>query len=328
MSARILVIALALSAASISPAMADGRSDHVDCASTVRKSSVSACRRLLARGGLTERERFMTTFNLGWSQYRAGAHRDSVAAFDEAERLDPGYANLYLSRALVRQDMGSDEQALGDLDRYVKLDPDNWNGYYRRALSQRHLGSARRAITDVDKALKLNPYARELAPLRVLLLNETGDVDKAADAADQIVTERPNDAVASYVRAAVLFRRHNLDAAQSDLSAALQSSPLFSAAHTLQGEIGEARGKPDAARASYLRALQVGGPEIDATPSRDRARRRLAALDKTPPAEASDRPSRHVARAAEDAPEQKPSTSIDCRRYVPSARMTISVPCN
>lgn len=329
MLTRSLVTTLALMSALSSPCLADARADHVDCSATVRKSSVAACKRLLQHGGLAERERFMATFNLGWSHYRAGANREAVSAFDAAERLDPGYANLYLSRALVHQDLGADDAALTDLDRYVKLDPDNWNGYYRRALSHRAKGAPKRAIADVEKALKLSPYARELAPLRVLLLAETGQVDKAADEAEKIVAERPSDAVAAYVRAVVLFRRRDLKAAQTDIAAALKSSPLFSAAHTLEGEIGEANGKPEAARASYLRALQVGGPEIDAAPARDKARKRLAALDNAPPAEASERNSKPAAgKTADDPPARKSQGPVDCRRYVPSARMTISVPCN
>ncbi|MDX2287825.1 MAG: hypothetical protein NW217_03265 [Hyphomicrobiaceae bacterium] len=311
------------------PSQAEADADRLACGNSVRKDSVDACGRLIGRANLSKTERFMALFNRGWAHRRAGANELALADFNTAETVDREFARLYLSRAQVKRETGDIAGAGTDLSRYIALMPNDWSGYHQRALNERSRGRHANALDDIAKALKLNPFAKDLPPLQVLTLVDLNRLATAKTVADRILAGRSSDAGTRYARAVVLVRQRDLAAADADLDAALAAEPLFSAAHALKGEIAEARGDQQAARAAYTMASRTGGPSLEESAAHKRAEARIASLDAGPPVKvAAKTPVRPaVVAKAETSAATKISAKGDCRRYIPGAAITIAVPC-
>ncbi|MDX2257884.1 MAG: tetratricopeptide repeat protein [Hyphomicrobiaceae bacterium] len=343
-----------LAAITATPVLAGSPADKLACGNAVRKDAVAACDRVLATPNLTRAERLMAHFNRGWAHRRTGANSEAIADFDAAEAQDGGFARLYLSRAEAKRDMGDMNGALLDLNRYIALDGGDWNGHYQRALIERRKGRHARALEDVTRALELKPFAKELGPLHVLTLADLGRLPAAKEAADRLVASRGSDATSRYARAVVAFRQKDHDAATADLDTALAAEPLFSAAYALKAQIDEARSDKAAAAENYRLARRSGGPTLDEAAAILLADSRLANLGPAArSATAATRAPGKVATAAgaaatkaaepvgkQAAPQAKPAaseakpeapakprTKVECRRFVPSAGMTIAVPC-
>jgi tetratricopeptide (TPR) repeat protein len=309
-----------------SPASAN---DATDCSITVRKSSEAACTRIINGPANSQSERFMAYYNRGWYHRRAGDLTRALADFDSAEQLNRDYANLYLSRAMVKCELDDLEGAIADLDIYAVFEPRDWNGYFQRAVILRRMGKPEKALAALERALELKPYERVLKPLRVLVLSDLGRQAEAQSEADRLVATRRSDVVSRYARAVVSFRRGNLDEAVSDLDAAVKRQAMFPAASALRGQILELRGEIEDAKSQYHLALKLAGPTIDQETARDLARRRLDALDSGPTERVAlqDRQESPFSRPGRNSRSNVLDVANDCRRYVPSAAATVSVPC-
>ncbi len=130
------------------------------------------------------------------------------------------------------------------------------------------------------------------------------------------------NASAYYARGMISFREHNLDAASTDAEKALELQDKFSAAHVLMGRIAEERGDKDDAATRYRRALDIPSKSVDTKSAHEEARERLKAIG-------ADAPPKVVASTSEPAPTSEPATmASDCRKFIPSASVTISVDCD
>lgn len=318
-------LALAAFAASV-PATAN---DKIDCSITVRKSSEAACTRIINVTANPRSDRFMAYYNRGWFYLRQGQHAKSVRDFDEAEKLDRNFSKLYLSRAQAKRESDNLDGAIADLDVYTVLEPRDWNGHFQRAQVERRMGNSNKALKSLGRAIELKPYERTLLPLEILLLSDLGRQSEAADKADRLVAGRRSDAVSRYARAVVSFRRNAFDNALDDIKAALRNRPLFPAAYALRAQILELRGDVDQAKAEYRMALKSAGPTLDQETAQEIARLRLDVLQADGSARyalqtISESAFAHGGGARKDSGE---AAAGDCRRYVPSANATVSVPC-
>ncbi|MCH9807376.1 MAG: tetratricopeptide repeat protein [Alphaproteobacteria bacterium] len=321
-----LITSLIAAALASCPASA---SDKIQCSSAVSKSSEAACTRIILKLSNPAADRFMAFYNRAWYHRRSGAYDLAVADFNAAEALNKDFAKLYLSRALVKRETGDLDGALADLDTYTALDNNNWTGYYQRALILRLKGLPEDALGPLKKAQDLKPYERRLKALRVLVLSDLRHDASATKEADKLVAGRRSDPIGRYARAVVNFRQGEYDRALKDLKAAIRKQALFPAAHALRGQILEIRRRTDAAKSAYRRALKSAGPTIDQNTSQDLARRRLETLD-------SGRSGRLALRTQSDSPfgrsnkrnAKKKNQKRECRRYIPSAAVTVSVPCS
>lgn len=328
---RIGLALLSITATALSvPAFA---SDKITCGITVRKASEAACTRILKNPTTKTADRFMAYYNRAWYYRRAGALDKSLADFNAAEGIDRDYAKLYLSRALLKHEQRDLEGALDDLDIYVLLEPNDWDGYFRRAIVFRQMGEPKQALKPLRKAMQLKPFERQLKPFYALILLDLGRTNEAVEEARRLVTTHRSDPVSYYVRAVVANQRGSSDNALEDLKKALRKSVLFPAAHALHGLILEGRGEIEAAKKAYQMAMKNGGPTIDKETSQDYAKRRLEELElgtdevTVSKADVSKRPRKSKSKRTRRVSRDKRDDAQDCRRYIPSAAATVSVPC-
>ena len=210
-------------------------------------------------------------------------------AFDEAVRLNPGYAEVQAFAGFVRDQRGADGGAW--LDRAVELDPNLIVARYFRA---RH----RWGQSDLDGALDDLKYANERDPANALIAAEIGRVylqrsdypaaeqwlteardlaatdvaiwnllaelyvgrsystpDQAVSTAQQIVALAPTEAGSHVWLGRAYLLSGDRDGAERELNEAVKLNPQFALAHFFLGRLfGHTT---EAGRAAYQRALTL-----------------------------------------------------------------------
>lgn len=85
-------------------------------------------------------------------KYEQEDYRGAIADYSEAIRLNPNYAEAYLSRGYTRYDLGDKQGAIADYSAAIKIDPRNFGAYSIRGDARSDLGDKKGAIADYNTA--------------------------------------------------------------------------------------------------------------------------------------------------------------------------------
>ena len=118
----------------------------------------------------------------GGAIYYKGDPVRAILDYDEAIKLDPGFARAFNNRCWARAVVGRVQEAVADCDESLRLAPNVANTLENRGFAYLKMGQYDRSIADYDAGLRLNPdnkadylYGRGLAKLK------KGDASGAAD---------------------------------------------------------------------------------------------------------------------------------------------------
>ncbi|SDF45881.1 Tfp pilus assembly protein PilF [Limimonas halophila] len=81
----------------------------------------------------------------------------ALAAFDQAVRLDPDYAEAWNKRATIHFMLGNYEKSLADIERVLALAPRHFGALSGRGLCHMKLGNPRKALDAMEKSLAIHP---------------------------------------------------------------------------------------------------------------------------------------------------------------------------
>ena len=82
-------------------------------------------------------------------------HGEATADFDEAVRLQPDNAEIYLERGRTRLELDRWEDSIEDFGEAIRLQKENIGAYYMRSLARTRLGLLDEAILDLEEAQRL-----------------------------------------------------------------------------------------------------------------------------------------------------------------------------
>jgi len=189
------LLAIACTAAyTVPPASAD---DAAACAevSYLKEVAIPACTRLIESGNLHGADLARVYSYRGRARLWASNPRDfdpAMADHDEAVRLGPGLASVYVNRALAWVRLGKEERADGDIEKAIALAPDDAEAYFTRAEMHRYSAARReQVISDYGKAFALKPdYAEAYYGQGTLLLDQ--DFDRAIADYTRIIELKPD----------------------------------------------------------------------------------------------------------------------------------------
>lgn len=321
-SARVASVLLSLMAgagALASPALAGMTQDLADCTAADRKTSAAACTRVMNSGRLPREQFYIGHYNRGWAHFHQAHYDKALADFDSSVKYNSGYADTYLSRAIIQHVRGARDQSRADLDRYLEKKGKSAEAHLNRAVVFRHRGEPDTAFSELRRAGTLDPDNVKVAAQRAIVLSDLGEAAPAKSEADKAAAADPKSAAAHYARALIAYRTGDLATATAATDTALELKESLPAVHTLKGEIQEKQGEKDAAAASYRRALEISSKSLDAYEAQETARARLKALGGTAP------PPEQVAAKAPAPP--APAKVSECRRFIPYAETTVAVDC-
>lgn len=75
--------------------------------------------------------------------------------FDQAIKIDSGYARAYHMRGLVSEKRGDDHTALADFNRAIELNPEYGAAYYSRATLHAKMANSEKAQDDIEMVAHL-----------------------------------------------------------------------------------------------------------------------------------------------------------------------------
>lgn len=187
------------------------------------------------------------------------AAKDTLAAeadIEKALEINKNAVNAYIMRADIAINSDGDfRRALSDIDEAIRLQPRTAGLYINRAYLRYRLDSYTGAMADYDYALRLEPLNVTALFNRGLLLAEVSANDLALADFNKVLELEPDDFRALYNRALINRLKGNTTDALSDISRVVERFPDFPGALYIRSQIYKDRGELRAADRDYKKAL-------------------------------------------------------------------------
>jgi len=148
----------------------------------------------------------------------------AIEAFDEAIKIDPGYAPAYYFRAFAHSQQQKATEAIADYDHAIQIDPKYKDAYYQRGCLKGQSGDFNGAVSDFSEVIKLDPKYAPAYYNSGHVYYFKGDLDKALDSLTQALTLDPNSALCYFIRGLIKHAQTQ----REDASADFQKSAGFS----------------------------------------------------------------------------------------------------
>ena len=117
---------------------------------------------------------------------------DAIAAYDQAIRLKPDYAEAYSNRGNEKNALGRHEDAIADCNQAVRLKPDLAEAYNNRGNAKGDLGRHEDAIADYKQAIRLKPDLAEAHNNRGKVKSKLGQHEDAITDYDEATRLKPD----------------------------------------------------------------------------------------------------------------------------------------
>jgi len=164
------------------------------------------------------------------------------ADIDEAIKLEPRNAGLYINRSYMRYQLNDIRGTMADLDYAITLEPDNVTAHYNRALLRSEVGANNKAIEDYTFVLERDPDNYPAFYNRTMMLINTGQYQQGINGLNQLLEKDEDDFVALYQRAMLLIETRQYNMALKDLNAILAKYPKFESGYMLRAQIKQRLG--------------------------------------------------------------------------------------
>jgi tetratricopeptide (TPR) repeat protein len=166
-------------------AAADDRQDCIHASVDLR---IGACTKILQSHPLD----FNALANRGTAYRWSGQFDRAIIDLNEAMRLNPNNAGLYVDRGLANQGRGDQKSAIADLTEAIGQDRSLIEAYFARAMAYEATGRPELAAADLDEAIHRDRnMVAALYIHRGDLLRTARQYDKAVAAFDKAIEVNP-----------------------------------------------------------------------------------------------------------------------------------------
>ena len=230
-------------------------------------------------------------YGRGQAHYTTGDLDGALRDYDKSIELNPKYAESYVFRGILYNDLKHFKKAVQDFTSAIDLSGDNLYAYAHRAAAYANINEYSLAILDYDKVLELDPkftkaYTfRAFAYLELELFEDAmADYNKVVELDPQAFgayrnrgfaferMEKFGQAIADYQKAVELnaqdaysynrlgfsfYRSGNLDEAIKNFNESITLDSSNAEPFTYRAVVYEAQKKYDQAVDSYTRALEL-----------------------------------------------------------------------
>jgi tetratricopeptide (TPR) repeat protein len=117
----------------------------------------------------------------------------AIADYNEAIRLDPSYANAYNGRGWAWWNKKAYDKAIADYNEAIRLDPSNVYAYFSRGWAWRDKKEHDKAIADYNEAVRLDPSYADAYFARGDAWNGKKKYDKAIADYNEAIRVDPNN---------------------------------------------------------------------------------------------------------------------------------------
>jgi tetratricopeptide (TPR) repeat protein len=166
----------------------------------------------------------------------------AIADIDEAIKLEPGNAGLYINRSYMRYRLNDIRGTMADLDYAITLEPENVTAHYNRALLRSEVGANNKAIDDYNFVLERDPDNYPAFYNRTMMLINTGQYQQGINGLNALIEKDKDDFVALYQRTMLLIETRQYSQALRDLNTILAKYPKFESGYMIRAQIKQRMG--------------------------------------------------------------------------------------
>jgi len=183
-----------------------------------------------------------------WAKYRFSGASVEAGAYLTALSDKQIFGTIYNNLAGLTHLRGDDPLALQYYDRAIELAPNNCEAMYNRAIVLRNLKRDRDALKDFNAALRIDTNFVHCYLARARLLYETGEKAQAREDLGEAMRKRPDWPEPQMLNGIFLAKDGELDAAKAAFLKVLEIDAGFNSARLAIAELERARGNHTEAR--------------------------------------------------------------------------------
>ncbi|MBR8827442.1 MAG: SUMF1/EgtB/PvdO family nonheme iron enzyme [Gomphosphaeria aponina SAG 52.96 = DSM 107014] len=163
--------------------------------------------------------------NMAKEGFEKGDYETAIANYDEALKLNPNEAKIFLRRGIARYYQGDHQGAIKDYTEAIAINFKDPYAYYNRGMAKSEIGDQLGAIADYTKAIEINAKDAYTYYGRGKVLAEIGDDQGAIADYTEAINLNPHDAYAYYQRGKVRSQMGDKRGAIADYSEAVNIHP-------------------------------------------------------------------------------------------------------
>ncbi|MDE6301192.1 MAG: tetratricopeptide repeat protein [Muribaculaceae bacterium] len=170
-------------------------------------------------------------------------HRDQDFAralddMNEAVKLLPRVAGLYINRAYLRYKEDDYFGAMADYEYALQLEPLNTTALFNRALLEMETQANDRALADLDRLIELNPSDSRARYNRAVVNNAKGRNREAIEDISYVIAEVPELPDPYFMRSRFAYEAGDMRAAERDYNRGMQLSKNVNEAARRREKLG------------------------------------------------------------------------------------------
>jgi tetratricopeptide (TPR) repeat protein len=201
--------------------------------------------------------------NLGLALAAAGRPADAIGHFDEALRLNPGYAEAQNNLGLAVASLGRLPEAIPHYEAAIRLRPAYPEAQSNLGVALADLGRFDQAIGHFQEALRLSPRYTDARNDLAVALASLGRIDEAIAQYREVLREDPGNADTHSNLANALVHAGRLPEAMTEYRTALRLNPGDAEGHANLGALLAGAGRTAEAVGEYRRALALAPNDPD-----------------------------------------------------------------
>ena len=205
-------------------------------------AKIEACGRLIESAKPKGKDMAVVRNSRGDAYFSNKEYDRAIADYDEAIRLDPGYARAFSNRGWAYLRKRDYDRVIADCDEALRLNPKLAPALAIRGSAYREKGDYDRAIRDISQAIGIEPRASWAFRDRGIAYREQGDYDHAFADFDQAIRIDPKFADAFVNRGYIWNDKKNYDRAIADYDLAIQADPRYGSAFRNRAEAYRRKG--------------------------------------------------------------------------------------
>jgi tetratricopeptide (TPR) repeat protein len=185
--------------------------------------------------------------------------RQAEPLFREVLRAEPDNRDALMGLVDLSMSMGGYAEAQRLLDGALARDPNDLQALSRRGILASRLGRPNEALEPLERVAQLAPQMFDARAEYAFLLfrGDPANADRCLATMADILTSEPRHVLSLHYRGMCLYAKGNKARALESFKQAVAIDPGFAAAWFSLGELHEAEGRKDEARAAYEAAARL-----------------------------------------------------------------------